>query len=779
MKEQFKIEKIDLPIIPLRGMTVFPHMVIHFDVGRDKSIKALEKAMEEDSILFLSTQKDPKINDPKIDDFYHIGSIAKVKQMIKIPGGSVRVLAEGINRGKISEVIQEEPYLIGSIESYDYEEEAIDLDLNLEAARRLVISDFREYGALNERVSKDSLLVIEDIKDPGRLVDIIASYIYLNIEDNQKILETFDFLERLEVLHGILQQEIEVLEIEDKINERVKKQINKLQKEHYLKEQIKAIQTELGEDEDIASEVEEYREKFKALKLPKDAGEKVDKELDRLMKMSPYSAETGVIRNYLEWMISLPWNKEKREKPDLKKAKEVLNKDHYGLEDVKERILEFIAIRKLSKSIKGPIICLVGPPGVGKTSIAKSIAESLNRDFVRMSLGGVRDEAEIRGHRRTYVGAMPGRIVSSLRRAGSKNPVFLLDEIDKLGNDYRGDPASGLLEVLDPEQNTNFIDHFIDTPFDLSKVLFITTANTTATIPRPLLDRMEVIRIGGYTEEEKLQITKRYLLPKQVEEHGLNQEQVKISDEAIRTMINNYTREAGVRNLERNIATVCRKSAKKIVEEEKETMRINVANIYKFLGSEIYRFDSVNQEDQIGVANGLAWTAVGGETLSIEVTVMEGKGKIQLTGKLGDVMKESAMAGISYIRANSKKWGIEDDFYEKKDIHIHVPEGAIPKDGPSAGVTIATAIISVLSERPIDREVAMTGEITLRGRVLPVGGIKEKVLAANRMGIKKVILPIDNKRDMDELPDNIKKTMKFVLAKTIDDVLEEALVKKG
>ncbi len=779
LKEQFKIEKIDLPIIPLRGMTVFPHMVIHFDVGRDKSIKALEKAMEEDSILFLSTQKDPKINDPKIDDFYHIGSIAKVKQMIKIPGGSVRVLAEGINRGKISEVIQEEPYLIGSIESYDYEEEAIDLDLNLEAARRLVISDFREYGALNERVSKDSLLVIEDIKDPGRLVDIIASYIYLNIEDNQKILETFDFLERLEVLHGILQQEIEVLEIEDKINERVKKQINKLQKEHYLKEQIKAIQTELGEDEDIASEVEEYREKFKALKLPKDAGEKVDKELDRLMKMSPYSAETGVIRNYLEWMISLPWNKEKREKPDLKKAKEVLNKDHYGLEDVKERILEFIAIRKLSKSIKGPIICLVGPPGVGKTSIAKSIAESLNRDFVRMSLGGVRDEAEIRGHRRTYVGAMPGRIVSSLRRAGSKNPVFLLDEIDKLGNDYRGDPASGLLEVLDPEQNTNFIDHFIDTPFDLSKVLFITTANTTATIPRPLLDRMEVIRIGGYTEEEKLQITKRYLLPKQVEEHGLNQEQVKISDEAIRTMINNYTREAGVRNLERNIATVCRKSAKKIVEEEKETMRINVANIYKFLGSEIYRFDSVNQEDQIGVANGLAWTAVGGETLSIEVTVMEGKGKIQLTGKLGDVMKESAMAGISYIRANSKKWGIEDDFYEKKDIHIHVPEGAIPKDGPSAGVTIATAIISVLSERPIDREVAMTGEITLRGRVLPVGGIKEKVLAANRMGIKKVILPIDNKRDMDELPDNIKKTMKFVLAKTIDDVLEEALVKKG
>lgn len=778
MEKNYTTQKRELPLIPLRGMSIFPHMVIHFDVGRDKSINALEEAMLDDSLILLCTQINPKTDEPDIDDFYHIGTVSKVKQMLKLPGGSIRVLVEGINRGKVNNILETKPYFKAEIDELIYDIEDMEKDKDLEAAMRLVITDLEEYIDLNNKVSSEVLMAISDIEDPGRLCDVIASYVFLKQEDNQKILATFDFYERLEILHIILQEEIEMLKIEDKINQRVKKQINRVQKEYYLKEQMKAIQKELGEDGDLSSEVEEYKEKIEKINMPKEAREKALKEVDRLSKMSPHSPETGVIRTYLDWIVELPWDKKSKSKIDIKKSRDILNDDHYGLKDVKERILEFIAIRKLSNSMKGPILCLVGPPGVGKTSIAKSIARSLNREFVRMSLGGVRDEAEIRGHRRTYIGSMPGRIISSIKKAGTKNPVFLFDEIDKLSSNYRGDPASGLLEVLDPEQNSTFTDHFLDIPFDLSSVLFVTTANTTASIPAPLLDRMEVIRVSGYTSEEKYQIALNYLVPKQKKEHGLKEENLEISKAGLMSIINNYTREAGVRNLERNIANICRKAGKKIVEERVKTVRVNKGNISNYLGSPKYRFDVLDEENQVGVANGLAWTAVGGETLSIEVNSMKGKGKIQLTGKLGDVMKESAMAGISYIRSNAKKLNIDPDFYKNTDIHIHVPEGAIPKDGPSAGITIATAVTSELSNTPIHREVAMTGEITLRGRVLPVGGIKEKVLAANRMGVKKILLPLENEKDLKEIPSKIKRKLEFVLVDDMDKVLEHTLIKE-
>ena len=779
MENPYVIEDKVLPLIPLRGISIFPHMVIHFDVGREKSVQALEKSMMDDSLILLCTQINPKLEEPTTDDFYHVGTIAKVKQMLKLPGGSIRVLVEGLNRGKVKKVVQTEPYFLAEAEEYSYNPDEIKKSQDIEAAMRLVIVDLEEYISLNSKVSSEVLFTISDIEDPGRLADVIASYVFLKQEDDQRILEAFDLYERLEVLHQILQEEIELLRIEDKINQRVRKQINKIQKEYYLKEQLKAIQKELGEDDDLSGEIEDYEAKLSKIKMPKEVKDKAMKEVERLSRTPSHSAEVGVIRTYLDWIVELPWDKETKEKIDIKKAREILDADHYGLKDVKERILEFIAIRKLSTSIKGPILCLVGPPGVGKTSIAKSIASSLNRNFVRMSLGGVRDEAEIRGHRRTYVGAMPGRIISSIKKAGTKNPVFLFDEIDKLANDFRGDPASALLEVLDPEQNTTFTDHFLDAPFDLSKVLFITTANTTSSIPPALLDRMEVIRISGYTEEEKLEIAKRYLLPKQMKEHGLKETQMTMSDGAIRDVINYYTREAGVRNLERNLAGICRKAAKTIVEKNKKIVRINSGNLSGYLGAGRYRYDTVEEKDQIGVANGLAWTAVGGETLSVEVTTMQGTGKTQLTGKLGEVMKESAMAGISFIRANAERLNVPMDFHKDMDIHIHVPEGAIPKDGPSAGITIAIALISALSNTPVYKDVAMTGEITLRGRVLPVGGIKEKLLAAHRMGIKKVLIPFENEKDLEEIPDKIKKKMEFVLVKNLDEVLLHALVAKG
>ena len=776
-KTNYEIHKETLPLIPLRGISIFPFMVIHFDVGREKSIKALEKAMLDESSILLCTQIDPKIEDPKEEDYYKIGTISKVKQMLKLPGGNTRVLVEGLSRGKVIKVLKEEPFIEAEIEEYVHNPLGIENNKSMEAAMRLIISDLDEYISLNNKISPEVLIAVSDIEEPGRLVDIIASYIVLKIEDNQKLLETFDIYERLETLHGILKEEIELLKIEDKINQRVKKQMNKVQKEYYLREQIKAIQKELGQDGETEEEIEEYKKKIKSFKFETDKEVKLLKEVDRLDQMSPNSPEVGMLRTYLDWIVELPWNDESEAEIDIKRSREILDEDHYGLEDVKERILEFIAVKKLTSSMKGPILCLVGPPGVGKTSIAKSIAKALDRDFVRMSLGGVRDEAEIRGHRRTYIGSMPGRIIASMKKAGTNNPVFLFDEIDKVSNDYRGDPASGLLEVLDPEQNKDFTDHFLEVPFDLSKVFFVTTANTISSIPGPLLDRMEVINISGYTEEEKEQIANRYLLPRQIKEHGLSEENIKISKGLIKDIISFYTREAGVRNLEREIANVVRKAAKRIVEEEKDTIRINRGNLENYLGAPKFRYDLVEKEDQVGVATGLAWTQVGGETLSIEVNVVKGTGKIQLTGKLGDVMKESAMAAISYIRANTNKLNINPDFHKDLDIHIHVPEGAIPKDGPSAGVTMATAVVSALSNTPIDKDVAMTGEVTLRGRVLPVGGIKEKVLAAHRMGIKKILIPYENKRDLEKVSEKVKKGIDFEFMKNMNGVLDEALVK--
>lgn len=775
-KDKTNSNKI-MPLIPLRGLSIFPYMVIHFDVGRDKSINALERAMINDSLIFLTSQKEAKVDMPTPDDFYHVGTICKIKQMLKLPGDTVRVLVEGINRARITEILKEEPYYEAELESPVYETE-VEKDRKTEAIMRMVVEKFDEYISGGNRVSADVLITVSEIEEPGRLADVIASYIQLKPANKQKLLEAFDPYERLETLHIILEEELEVMEIEKEIAQRVKKQINKVQKEYYLKEQLKAIQKELGEDDGVTSEVDEYREKIEEIDMPEEVKEKALKEVERLLKVSPSSAETGVIRTYLDWIVDLPWDKETEDRVDIKKSREILDEDHHGLKDVKERILEYLAIRELANSMKGPILCLVGPPGVGKTSIAKSIARALNRKFTRMSLGGVRDEAEIRGHRRTYVGAIPGRIISSIKNAGSKNPVFLFDEIDKLSSGFRGDPASALLEVLDPEQNSTFTDHFLEAPFDLSRVLFITTANSLNTIPRPLLDRMEVIRISGYTQEEKLEIANKYLVPKQLKEHGMEKKNLKMSDNTINEIISSYTRESGVRNLERMIANVCRKVAKRMVEEDISSVRVNTGNLNKYLGIPKFRREKAKKEHQIGIATGLAWTAVGGETLSIEVTPMNGTGKLQLTGQLGDVMKESARAGISFIRSRSAELGIEDDFYKEKDIHIHIPEGAIPKDGPSAGITMATAVISALSRVPVNSKVAMTGEITLRGRVLPVGGIKEKVLAANRAGIKKVLLPWDNKKDIEEIPDKVKKKLNFVFVEDMDEVLEHALVKK-
>ncbi len=769
--------KVVLPIIPLRGISIFPHMVIHFDVGRDKSVKALEEAMLSDSLVLLATQKDGQIDDPSGEDFYHVGTISRIKQMLRLPGGTIRVLVEGLKRGEIESFTDRESFIEGNIYEIGEEDTKIEDSLEIEAARRLVVTDLKEYISLDSKISNEVLLAVPDIDEPGRLTDIIASYISLEQEDNQKLLETYDEYERLKELHKILQEEIELLKIEEQISKRVKTRMNKVQKEYYLREQMRAIKEELGEDGDEDDDIEEYRKEILDLELEDKVEEKVLKELDRLTKLSPHSPENAVIRTYLDWIVDLPWNKESEDNMDIIKSRKILDEDHYGLEDVKERILEFIAVKQFTDSMKGPILCLVGPPGVGKTSIARSVARSMDREFVRMSLGGVRDESEIRGHRRTYVGSMPGRIINSINEAGTNNPVFLLDEIDKIGSDFRGDPASALLEVLDPEQNATFKDHYLDVAFDLSKVLFLTTANSLNTIPGPLLDRMEVIEINSYTEDEKLNIAKEYLVAKQMKEHGLEEGQFEVSQAALVSVIRNYTREAGVRNLERNIANLCRKAVKRIIEEDIETVRINVNSLENYLGVPKYVMDTMEEKNEVGLVTGLAWTSVGGETLSIEVNIVKGTGKMQLTGKLGDVMKESAMAGISYVRNNLEKFGVEEDFYEKNDIHIHVPEGAIPKDGPSAGITIATAVVSALSNIPVYNNIAMTGEVTLRGRVLSIGGVKEKTLAAHRLGIKKVLLPYDNEKELEEVPEKVKRDIEFVLVKDMDEVLEHALVR--
>jgi len=761
----------ELPLLPLRGVVVFPYMVIHLDVGREKSVRAIDESMTRDRLIFLAMQKEAQTDDPDEEDIYHTGTIAEIKQLLKLPGGTIRVLVEGLSRAKIINFVQHEPYFkVAVSETIESEEKTPEV----EALMRALIDKFESYVKISKRIPPETVVSVVTIEEPSRFADVIASHLTLKLGDKQSILEAVVVRERLELLYEILTKELEILELERQISNRVRKQMEKTQKEYYLREQIKAIQKELGDKDDRVSEAQELRERIEKAGMPKEAREKALQEVERLEKMPPMVAEAAVVRNYLEWLLALPWNKSTRDRLDIKKAEKILDEDHYGLHEVKDRILEYLAIRKLAKKMKGPILCFVGPPGVGKTSLAKSIARALNRKFVRISLGGVRDEAEIRGHRRTYVGALPGRIIQGMKQAGSQNPVFLLDEVDKIGADFRGDPSAALLEVLDPEQNHSFSDHFIEIPFDLSKVLFITTANVPYTIPRPLLDRMEVIHISGYTEHEKLQIAIRHLLPKQIREHGLKENQLEISENAIRRIIREYTREAGVRNLERQIATICRKAARDIVAGKTQKVQVSAKTVDKWLGIPRYRFGMAEEKDEIGVATGLAWTETGGDVISVEATVIKGKGNVTLTGQLGDVMKESAHAGISYIRSRAEDLGIEPEFYQNYDIHIHVPEGAIPKDGPSAGITMATAVISSLTKKPVKRDVAMTGEITLRGRVLPVGGIKEKVLAAHRAGIKKVILPKENEKNLEEIPKQVKRKLEFILVGHMDEVLPVA-----
>lgn len=768
---------MNYPMIPLRGLSIFPHMVLHFDIGREKSINALEQAMIRDQYVFLASQKDENTDLPTADDFYHVGTVAKVKQMLKLPGDTIRVLVEGVARGKIIEMIQDDPYFECEVDE-DIEQDTAEEDQEREEALiRMTLAAFEEYAALSEKTPKEVFHSVAGIQRGGALADAIAGHMKLSVEDNQKVLEALEPCERLETVYTLLVREIEIMGIELDINRKVKEQMSQNQREYYLKEQMRAIQGELGFDDDLDDEIIKWHEQMDELELPSDICEKLEKEINRLNRMQPTSAEAGVIRTYIETILALPWNKLSEEHIDLKEAEKILDEDHYGLEKVKERVLEYLAVVELSHEIKGPIICLVGPPGTGKTSIAKSIARATGREFVRMSLGGVRDEAEIRGHRRTYIGAIPGRVINSIKDAGTRNPLFLFDEVDKLGSDFKGDPSSALLEVLDPEQNKDFTDHYLEVPFDLSKVMFITTANSLNTIPGPLLDRMEVIEVTGYTEEEKLQIAKKYLIPKKTKEHGLEKSQFKMTDKAIRDLINYYTRESGVRNLEREIANLVRKVARKVVTDGIEGYKVGPKDLEELLGKKRYRCDKISGKSEVGVVTGLAWTVVGGDTLFIETSAVPGTGKLQLTGQLGDVMQESARTGISYIRSVAHKHGIDENFYKEKDIHIHVPEGAVPKDGPSAGVTMCVAMISTLTGIPVRKDVAMTGEVTLRGNVLPVGGIKEKVLAAHRAGVRTVLLPFENERDIDEIPENVREQMNFVLIKNVDEALKEALVK--
>ncbi len=770
------VKMMVMPLIPLRGLTVFPEMGLHFDIGREKSIVALERAMMMNQTVFLVSQKDAETDLPTVDDFYHIGTIAKIKQMLKMPGDNIRVLVEGVCRGEIDTLIKETPYFKARVKQIPEQQYPEGVPTDLLALMRMALQLYKQY--LRYQTKEDNRYnSASSVKNPGRLADVIATGMDVKIHDKQVIMAEVDPGRRLEKVCALLTNEIEILRMQNEISAKVKESVNRNQKEYYLREQMKAIQEELGNDEDIEDELNAWEEKLEKVALPEAVQEKVVKEMKRYRKMPQSSAESGVIRSYIDWILDLPWNVSSQDNIDVIKAKEILEEDHYGLDKVKDRVLEYLSVMKLAGELKGPILCLVGPPGVGKTSIAKSVARSIDRKFVRMSLGGVRDEAEIRGHRRTYIGAIPGRIMSGIKEAGTNNPVFLFDEVDKIGADYKGDPASALLEVLDPEQNKDFMDHYLEIPFDLSKVMFITTANTIDTIPRPLLDRMEVIEVTGYTEEDKVQIADKYLVPKKVKENGLGDSNVTVTEAAIRTIINDYTRESGVRNLEREISNVCRKVARQVVETGKAETNIDVPEVRQLLGKRRYHYDKVEGVNEIGVTTGMAWTIVGGDTLFIETTVVPGNGKLVLTGQLGEVMQESAKAGISYIRARAKELGINENFYKENDIHIHIPEGATPKDGPSAGVTMCTSVISALTSTPVHKDVSMTGEITLRGKVLPVGGIREKVLAAHRAGIKKILLPKENESDIDEIPENVRKQLTFVLLETVDDALREALVR--
>ena len=766
-------KEIIVPLLPLRGLLVYPTMVLHLDVGRDKSVQALEKAMVEDHLIFLTTQQDVSLDEPAEEDLFTMGTLTKVKQMLKLPNGTIRVLVEGLNRAEVIEFYDYETHYGAKIKIYEDSDEK---DAEHQALMRTLLDYFEQYIKMSKKITGETFSSTSDIEEPGRLADIIASHLPLKLKEKQEVLETIDMKERLSRVIEIINNEKEVLFLEKKIGQRVKRSMERTQKEYYLREQMKAIQKELGDKEGKTGEIEVLNEKIEEAEMPDHIKETALKELDRYEKVPSSSAESSVIRNYIEWLISLPWTKATKDDLNIHKAEKVLNRDHHGLEKVKERVLEYLAVQQLTNSLKGPILCLVGPPGVGKTSLAKSIASSLNRNFVRISLGGVRDESEIRGHRRTYVGAMPGRIIQGMKKAGTINPVFLLDEVDKMSNDFRGDPSAAMLEVLDPEQNHNFSDHYIEETYDLSKVMFVATANNLGSIPGPLRDRMEIISIAGYTEIEKLHIAKDHLLPRQLENHGLLKTQLQMREEALTKIIRYYTREAGVRSLERQLAGICRKTAKIIVSGDKKRVVISEKNVEEFLGKTMFHYGQAEVENQVGVANGLAYTSVGGDTLQIEVSLSPGKGKLILTGKLGDVMKESAQAAFSYVRSKTEKLQIDANFHEKYDIHIHVPEGAVPKDGPSAGITIATALISALTNRPIRKEVGMTGEITLRGRVLPIGGLKEKSLAAHRAGLTKIIIPQNNEKDIDDIPESVRKALTFVPVSHVDEVLEHALV---
>jgi ATP-dependent Lon protease len=765
---------VRMPLLPLRDIVVFPHMVVPLFVGRQRSIKALEEATQKQSPIFLSSQKDAKTNEPAEDDIYKIGTLGTVVQMLKLPDGTVKVLIEGKKRAQISRFLSHPDFFMVEV---DEAREVVERNSEIDALTREVHTTFENYVKLKKKIPPEMVMSVSSIDDPGRLADTIVAHLAIKIEERQNLLETFNAAERLEKVLAHMRAEIEILEVERRIRSRVKKQMERSQKEYYLNEQMRAIQKELGEKDEFKNEIQEIEEKIKQKKLSAEAKEKVEKELKKLKMMSPMSAEATVVRNFIDWILSLPWNEFTDDKLDINEAEKVLEEDHYGLEKVKERILEYLAVQSLVGKIKGPILCLVGPPGVGKTSLGKSIARATGRKFVRVSLGGVRDEAEIRGHRRTYIGALPGKIVQSMKKAGSSNPVFLMDEIDKMSTDFRGDPSSALLEVLDPEQNTTFNDHYLDLDYDLSKVMFITTANTLDRIPRPLQDRMEIIRIAGYTELEKLSIAKKYLLEKQKESNGLTPENVTFTDNALLGVIRNYTKEAGVRNLEREIAAICRKVAVEVVKKDRNA-HVQVANnsLHKYLGPIKFRYGKIDAETKIGVTTGLAWTELGGELLATEVTIMPGKGQLIITGKLGDVMQESAQAAMSYVRSRAVELGLKRDFYQKLDVHIHVPEGAIPKDGPSAGITMATSLVSALIKAPVHSDLAMTGEITLRGTVLPIGGLKEKVLAAHRAGVKRVLIPAENEKDIEEIPATVLKGVELSLVAHMDDVLKKALV---
>ncbi len=764
-----------LPLIPLRGIIIFPYMVMHFDVGRKESILALEDAMVNKQEVFLAAQKNAKTEAPEASDIYSTGTICTIKQVLKLPGDTVRVLVEGEKRGKISAYIENEHFMKVQIEEMD-DNDSIKDNKSI-ALTRLVKENFSDYIKLSGVAPSDTMISLEDDdKDLGRFADTICSYLVVKQEKKQEILEAIEPINRLDIILEVLRSEIEILEVEKEIGNKVKDKIDKGQKEYYLREQIKVMQEELGEDDEDKKEQKKYKSRITKAKLPKAIKAKAVYELSRLKNAGSFSSEGGVIRNYLDWILDLPWNIKTKDHIDIKATRDILVKEHYGIQEVKDRIIEYLAVKKVSNSIKSPILCLVGPPGVGKTSIAKSIAHALNRNFVRMSLGGVSDEADIRGHRKTYVGAIPGRIIYSMKQAKSNNPLFLLDEIDKMGDGYKGDPAAALLEVLDSEQNYSFRDHFMELDFDLSDVMFVTTANALDTIPLPLLDRMEIIELSGYTSEEKFNIAKQHLLQKELEEHSLDVGKIIFTDNALRSIIDNYTRESGVRNLERKIAAVIRKSIAEMVEKDKASTTITTALVKKYLGSDMYTYDKIDKVDKIGVVTGMAWTGYGGDTLPIEVAVMPGTGKLSITGQIGDVMKESAEAGFSYVRTNAKKYSINEKFYKEKDVHIHVPEGAVPKDGPSAGVTIITALVSALSNRKVKHNVAMTGEITLTGRVLPIGGLKEKSLAAYRAGIDTIIIPKENEKDLKKIPRSVTSKVNFILAEKVEDVINNALV---